>query len=59
MKSITCYVPQGIDLLFARLARAPEAEVAEQAPGVDVSRGGGATHLFFWQFAMKKWGTLP
>lgn len=34
MKRIACYVPQGIDLLFARLARAPEAEVAEQAPGV-------------------------
>jgi hypothetical protein len=63
MKSITCYVPQGIDLLFARLARAPEAEVAEQAPGVDVSRGGGATHLFFLavrhekmgDFTMKSW----
>ena len=63
MKSITCYVPQGIDLLFARLARAPEAEVAEQAPGVDVSRGGGRCINFFLavrhekmgDFTMKSW----
>ena len=58
MKSITCYVPQGIDLLFARLARAPEAEVAEQAPGVDVSRGGGRCINFFLAVRHEKMGEL-